>query len=501
MRHDYQVEAVKQGMDAAIAGRSLMIVSPTGSGKSYMEADLLTGLPGWYLTCPSEEIGRGIYRKMTGDDTPVNQKTLEAHNIYTVKRLHNLILAGKIALPAGLITDEAHHSVDATHSLIAEACGSVPKIGFTATMYRGTPAETAKLRERWPNVYKAITLKDAIARGVIARPDFGIWPLLNDDMIDVANGEFVVRSVDGAVAKILPDLCDRMQALHAGQWLRPTMIRVGSVNAADLVHAAMKAAGLPALVVTGETTGRNAIFDQVLSCSHALIQIKVVGEGVDLPLRCMIDLAPTLSPVYWMQAVGRITRPVGSSVPPQYICTNHNLTRHAYLWEGCIPVGQVRDAQQAWGADYRPNRRSFARALNLEGFGRFVGCEVPLMNGSRLAMYALQTKDGLIQYCVLLHPCMPEPVYFCRTNARTGVMKQGAYGEYAERAYGHWRRIDAIPDLDGYVSIKPSVITPRMFARWKQCAKRVGLDPLYVPDAREITVLFVLLDSNLRFGG
>lgn len=457
-----------------------------------------------YLVVPNTEIGGGIYNKMTGV-VDAQQEELESNRIWTQRRLYNELMKGAVPLPTSLCLDEGHH-VDNTHSVIREACGNPPTIGLTATPYRGTPKETARLREAWPNIYRALTLHDAFEKRIISRPDFLTHGLLNDDLIEISSGEFLVSSVDGAVSKILPDVVDRVKCYYdytIERWLRPLMFRVNSVVTADALTAALNDAGLKSLAVTGSTKGRQDIFDRVIGRTHALVQIRVVGEGVDLPMRILVDLAPTTSPMLWMQAVGRITRPVPDGEdPPLYICTNHNITRHGYLFESLIPVSQVIQNQKAFGPEYKPSRRSLTRGLGLEGFGRFTVSLVPLRDGTAASLYSLQTRDGLSQFAVILHPMLPEPFYFQRTNALTGETGTTPDGwTFSKKQYGRWKRIESMSDCDGYVSVKPGIITDKMRAWYKRSAARVGLHPDHEPNAREFTALPILTDCSLKFGG
>ena len=120
------------------------------------------------------------------------------------------------------------------------------------------------------------------------------------------------------------------------------------------------------MLVVGGTPGeqRRAAFAATAARRAALVQVSVVSEGVDLPgLRRLVDCRPTLSPVYWLQCLGRIRRPVPSGEPPpEYICTNRNLSRHCYLLEGMLPLAAVREAQ---GAFETPSRRMGIRVVGL----------------------------------------------------------------------------------------------------------------------------------------
>lgn len=515
-KYQFQIDAVNAAETAVREGRNLAIVSPTGSGKSYMQASLMKRLgPTHYQTVPNMDIGLGVLRKLdplaVGDALARSedwiQSTLERNRIFTIKRLYNLLMSGSIALPKSITHDEGHHSVDNTHVVVDQLC-ACPSVMFTATYFRGTPDETAKLKARWGEPYVALKLKDAVATGVISRPKMLCWPLVNDDMIEVRKGEFVVKQLESAIVGVMDELIERLRAFYStasGRWIQPITVVCPSVAICLTICEAMNRAGLPALSITGETTKREAAFDTVVAGNAALCQVRVVGEGVDLPLRIMVDLAPSLSPVLWMQRIGRITRP--GDVEPLYIATNHNLTRHAYLWAGVIPPSYVRDAQLAWGPDYKPTRRSLCRALGLDGFGKFKVTTVPAVDGSLVSLYTLQTQDGMHQYAVLLHPCVAEPTFFEKTNVASSekatFIKQMASGplsiEYTKKLYGPWKKIDTIPSLDGYVTTKPGPMTEKQHAWWKRSAKSRGFDPEYTPDAREFQVLPIMVDTRQKF--
>lgn len=517
-KYDYQPRTVNHVVTCLRHGESVLVKSPTGSGKTRMAKGVKQELGSDIVhVVPSMEIAMAMYGVLTGDTTLAlrhgeqhQRYACESAGVWTVKRMLNALVAGELSPPKFLSFDECHHSVDNTHDEVHLYCGRVPRVGWTATDFRGTPVETKKLRAAWGKTYTALTLADAIQRGVIARPDCIVWPLVDDELIDVENGEFIVSECETAVIKALPALVARCREElwnpATGTWKRSTMFSVPGVEASTQVALALREAGLGAVTVTGETprAERDEAFRLTVGCTHALVQVKVVGEGVDLPIRVCVDLAPTMSPVVFVQAkTGRIARPVASGeAPPLYIATNHNLDRHAYLWEGQIPSTQIRDAQLAWGPEYKPSRRTLSRALALEGFGKFTVSKVPCLDGSYGALYALQTKDGLHLYAVLLPPA-GQPMYFQKSNVHTGKtltkVTPGGTVEYKEKRYGPWRKIDSIPDATGYVSVKPGRLTDPMIEYWKSAAKGRGLDPEAEVDARTFQALPILCNTRGKF--
>lgn len=467
-----------------------------------------------YSTFPSADIARPVFEKTYGTTIPGGMSEakvgalLAANGFWTVKKLHNELLAGRVPIPDFLQHDEAHHSVDDTHEVVHGICGLCPRIGATATDYRGTSEETAKLRERWPRMHRVLTLKRAVELGRLSQPSWDVWPLINDELIDVVGGEFKVSKVESHISDKLDDLVDRLRPFRG--YDRPTMIAVPGVKAVKMVVEACERAGLPAVGITGETSDldRRRAFERVVRKEVLLVQIRVVGEGVDLPMRRLIDLAPTVSPVLWMQRVGRITRPVpAGEPPPEYIACCHNLARHAYLWHGVMPSSTVKKAQEAWGKDFKPSRRFLARAINVEGLGRFQPGAIPFREGGYGTVYAMQTKDGLNQFAVVLHPLVPDPWFFGRSIPLTGGMKTmvtptGHKVEYKEKDYdapeAKWRRLPSLPDLQGMVSIPPGKLTEPQLAWWKRSAARFGLDPEAEITNREFQVLPVLANSGVR---
>lgn len=403
-------------------------------------------------------------------------------------------------------------------------CGFCPRIGVTATDYRGTPQETAKLRTAWPDRKPMLTLKDATDRGIIARPRFITWPLLDDHEIDVVNGEFVTRQVDSHVKDKLVDLVDRIAPMFDSttkRYDRPTMVAFTSVAQCRSAVSVFREHGLSAVVVVGEPDplferDRQSAFSRVLARESLLIQVNVVGEGVDLPIRRLIDVAPTMSPMKCMQRWGRATRPVGKipcvachgindggpsctlcdgygsrqEAPPEIISCCHNFTRHGYLWHGVVPPAMYRDNQLAWGNNFKVTRRDMARALGLEGFGRFAVNPVPLADGLTGSLYVLQSQDGIDRYAVYLSPSDPVPRYYHRQIPLTGRTVDTGTFTYQERDYTYpWKRIAAMPELTGCLSVKPDSITPRMALKWRETAARHGLDPTWTPNAREFQIL------------
>jgi hypothetical protein len=529
---DYQAACVAEA-STRLADRDppALYVAPTGSGKGLIEALLLKARPQAVLTVPSLSIGAGVFAKLTGDSgiteasEAAQRRNLEASRIVTVKRALSLASEGRLRAPEW-IDDESHHATDDTHDSLRDLWGSPPHVGFTATPYRGTPAGTADLLKRYPGgVRPVLSLGDAVKRGYVSLPEFKTLPLLDDETISVTGGEFVVSAVESATRSRVGQLCDVLAARYSeGFYDRPVTVVLGSVGAVGLVAEAMAARSLPAVSVTATTRGRGRLFGDTVARRAVLLQVRAVGEGVDLPLRVMYDLSPTMSPVLWMQRVGRVMRPFsvcsdcgaewrpddwrccsghGVQGRPVYFSCCHNLMRHGYLFEGLIPRAAFTESRTAWGDDWEPSRRSMTRALGNTGFGRFHPVEVRLKGGGAAFLYALRAADGLRSYAALLLPHLAKPLYFGREDALTGrelewTTPSGHAVKYPEKKVGRWTPLAELPDLEGCLSYPNDAMFPWKKQKWEREADARGLDAAAEVTRKTYTLLEILRDTNKR---
>jgi hypothetical protein len=476
----------------AAAGSVRCYAAPTGSGKSVIELAVQDALDGAWIVTPVLEIIAGLLDKL-GVEVPASEDRLIAaafdRRITTPIRLRNMLLAGDG--PADiryLILDEAHHDNADTYQQL-DLMLSCPKVGYTATPYRGTTKGTAVFCARWGEPVWILTYPEAIERGVISMPRCRVVPILDDDLIAVQNGEFVVSQVN---AQTPLDAVIELCRVHVekGTWDRPTMFACPSTLLAQLLDSALNAAGLPSVCVTGDTprAERDAAFADTVARRRALVQVRIAGEGIDLPIRRLIDLAPAMSPVLFLQRFGRATRPVPPGEdPPEYVCCNRNLLRHAYLLEGCLPPAVVADAQKA----FPPGKRNGARVIGLEALGRFKEVDVPLANGLTGFLYCLSSVEGtkVENYAAFVHPMLETPIWAVRTDPKNAD---------GTRDFGRWRRCSAPADLSGFASIPAPACTDKQLAWWKRDAKRWGLDPDVKPNRRAFQALPILFDLRAK---
>jgi hypothetical protein len=487
--HKFQSVAIDhavQFLRAASPGQRTLYSAPTGTGKSIVELCVQAAVPGSWIVSPREEIIDGMLDKLNRAGT----RDVDSC-ICTPVRLRNMLLRGDVQTPAALILDESHHESAETYQQLDLLCGLAPAVGYTATPYRGTPRSTKQFLERWGDPVQIISCIEAAREGYLSLPSFEQLALVDDDVVEVtASGEFDILSLESATVDRLSDA-----ALHSqrwckdGLWDRPTVFAVPSTACAVRLQQELNRLGLPALTVLGGTPRdeRKLAFRAVEARVTALVNIQVVSEGVDLRLRRYVDLSPTMSPVNWVQKLGRITRPVqAGEAPPEYVCTNRNTLRHAYVLEGCVPTSAVSEAQK----QFPEARRAHSRVLGLEAIGRFKPVGVKLLNGLTAHVYSLSllSAEGLhVQYCVLVPPA-DAPLWASRVNMRSEEGKQ----------YGTWQLCDPPANMRGFASVSPRDPTEKQGNWWKRSAARYGLDPGQKLDAKMFQALPVLADTGTR---
>lgn len=459
---------------------ALFMVSPTGTGKTVMQCQVLRQYPGGLQTAPTEEILDGFRAHGAPEDT-----------LWTIKKLKNRLAEGVLD-PSQFRywqCDEGHHSTDDTHMEVDAFLASIRRVGWSATYFRGTPNETKKLHDWYGgNVYQCITIKDAIAQGYMALPTFTVHPLVNDETVAVTSGEFSVNKVTAATKEKLEDLVHLIGRKYQDMG---TMVSLTSVALVERFVELCVKHGIPVASVTGATptTDRAQAFTDVQERRRLLVQIAVVSEGVNLPgLRRLIDARPTMSPLFWMQMVGRVTRP--GEIPPEVWVCNHNLLRHGYLFDGLIPRGVFSKAATVWGSDYKPTKRMVSRAAGLDGLGAFKPTQVFTKAGGFVWFFALGHRTT--EYCMILAPEDAKP----KLIAQRSFAQQDGLRQYDKRP--QWVLIDSIPDLTGCTSVPAGALSEPQLKWWKQSAEAKGLDVSQELNNRVFQILPVLCNTNRR---
>lgn len=459
--------------------------APTGCGKSLVELAVQEQFPDCWIVTPRDEIVVGMLQKLGLTEEEARRADGFDHRIATPVRLRNAIMRGDVRAPSQLIFDESHHHSAETWQQLTLLTGYAPSVAYTATFYRGSPRSTRELIEFWGEPLPLITYEEACEEGYIRNPSFEVVPLVDDDVVEISNGEFNVTSLESATVDRLGDAAEHCRQYYSSGWDMPTMLALPNTACCVRMRLELLKRGLPCAMVTADTPRdeRWAIFEAVEAGVLALIHINVVSEGVDLRVRRLVDLAPTMSPVRWVQRLGRITRPWDRV--PHYVCMNRNLLRHAYALEGAVPTSSLVAAEQA----FPKTERAHTRALGLEALGRFKGVPVQLASGLSCHIYSLSVQVGTayVEYCCLVHPSR-DPYWFSKVNQTVDGVKQ----------WGTWRTCESPNGLQGFSSAPPNALSEKQQRWWQRSAAGFGLDPNQEVTRKNFQALPVLCDTGVR---
>jgi len=488
---DYQLAAVEHAAEwtaTAKMGDVQLYAAPTGVGKSVIQL-AVQERTGYTIVTPRLEIARGYLQKLGIEPTTEAEliRETQARGIYTPIRFRNLLFRGQIPQVKGLIVDEGHHQLATSYRDVWAACGMPPMLLYTATPFRGSSRATAKFLEDFGQPLWIIKMNEAAARGDIAVPTPEILPLVDDDIIALgSNGEFEVTSLESSLLDRLEDIARIAKSRwhSASGWDRPTAFFLPTVATARRLMNILP----DTVLIHGASSNlaRRVAFEGVRQSRLALCQVAILSEGVDLPLRRGVDLAPAMSPVRWLQGqYGRLTRPLRPGEPPaEYICTNRNLLRHSYLLDGLCPSSKVAEAAAAFG----PSERSGVRAFGLENLGRFKPVHLKLTDGNIASMYLLVDSSGgrLREYaCLVTHDAI-------RWAERVHDDSSG------QRSWGRWQAADAPGELRGFVSQGAKPPTEKQIAWWEKSASYYGLASDAKLTRKNFAALPLLKDLGLR---
>jgi ATP-dependent helicase IRC3 len=220
-------------------------------------------------------------------------------------------------LPGGfrtVIVDEAHHGVAETYRRILAAVGAFDPdgpvtVGVTATPRRGDQVGLEA-------VFQAIVYQRSILEMILAgylADVRGVQVGLRVDFrrLHTRAGDFLEGELEDLLleADAPEHLCHAYREHALG---RKALLFTPTVRMAMLMAAALRAAGVSADMVCGETppADRRAILQRLRSGETRVVcNCAVLTEGFDEPsVDCIVLMRPTKSPTLYAQMVGRGTR-------------------------------------------------------------------------------------------------------------------------------------------------------------------------------------------------
>lgn len=294
---DLRAQARLRGDDAP--GAAVLVVSPTGSGKTTMASDMVRGAiersrTALWLAHRNELVEQGFDRLTAfgltaGAIAASNTRPPNPYAQVQVASIQTLIARNLRPKADVIIWDEAHHAPSDLWSGIAKDYAGSTLIGFTATPER---SDGRGLGAIYQDLVVAASVQELTTQGFlvpcdIRRPASRLRP-----------NQIAKRPVDAY----------REEAMG-----RRAIVFSPSIKAA-VVHAEEFAAhGIRAEVVTGDTphVERQRLFDEVRRGTlRVLVNVYVCTEGLDVPeIDCVILARSCGTMGVCLQMTGRGLRP------------------------------------------------------------------------------------------------------------------------------------------------------------------------------------------------
>jgi len=330
---DYQVRAIDRVRAAWTEARRVVLVMPTGGGKTRTGGALVEGRTLW-LAHRIELLDQaaGALRALGHDVGIVSPRhPREPAAPVQVASLDTLVARSGVRPPAELvILDECHHAAAETYSAILAAYPEARHLGLTATPQR---SDGRPLGDHYDRLVVGAQYSELTAAGHLVRCR--------------------VASTSASEGYLGSDLAqqplDAWRAMPEGP--RPTFAFAASVAQAHKWAAEFVAAGIPSAAIDGETPA--PIRDETLTAFRAgeiavLWNVYVLTEGVDVPAASCVLLARGVSHAGpYLQMVGRVLRPAPGKVDARLLDLS-----------GAVHVHGLPTADREYALDGRPIRIS-----------------------------------------------------------------------------------------------------------------------------------------------
>lgn len=335
---DYQSRAVRDVLQALDSGKNrVMLVAPTGAGKTVMAAALVQEfvsrrLRVLFLAHRIELIEQAIARLGVPCGAIVAGSRLDVSTMPVVVASLQTLVRREIPNVDVIVVDEAHHSSAASYRRVFAALPSAKIVGLTATPTR---LDGRGLADIYEMMIEAASMSSLILSGALVKPRVFSHPAQPDlSSVKITAGDFNEKQLDQA--------CNRadLRGDVVAHWVSrardlPTVCFAVSVAHSQALIDDFGRAGVTAVHVDGSM--RRDERERSLAAIRSgeatvLCNVGIVTEGWDMPqLRACILARPTASVSLLMQMWGRVMRPAPGKIDALVLDHAGNVLRHSML--------------------------------------------------------------------------------------------------------------------------------------------------------------------------
>lgn len=336
----YQLDIIERTRALMKGGcRSILIQSPTGSGKTLLTAHMLGNAAAknarsWFIVHRRELVkqssiaffDQGIRHGICAAGFPEEKDPLvQVASIQTLANRYKTMPPPKL-----IVWDECHHVAAGSWGKIFHSFPNAFHIGLTATPSR---LDGKGLSKWFRAMVEGPPVKELTAQGFLSPYRIFAPPGISVDDVGTRYGDFVQSQLSEIVDKpsITGDAVTHYKKLAHG---KRAVVFCVSIRHSEHVAAQFNESGIPALHVDGETSHEDrdrAVRLFAEGRIKVLTNVDLFGEGFDLPaIECAILLRPTQSLALYLQQVGRSLRPSPGKTEALILDHAGNCTRHGF---------------------------------------------------------------------------------------------------------------------------------------------------------------------------
>lgn len=318
---DYQRDLCTQTVEHMNEGGAPCLVSPTGSGKTVMLAEITRLYREWGYQVVLAAHRNEIIKQLAAS---CSKHCGEAVGFYTANRMtedRGIIVTMMPTLTRRreavssfrgrvFLLDEAHHIQAKTYQEIIKEIQPAFFAGASATPITPTGAGLGKY-----GITKLILgpqPKQLMDEGSLCKYKMfgGDDAVVDTAGIKVTAGDYDKKQVEERIVDVQGDFLRDLR--HFNPDMQPTITVTISIDHAHIIAAEYRAAGISAEVVIGSTSQRDRdyAFERFTAGDlKVIVSVALIDEGLDLPAAtCLQLIRPTRSLRLWKQLIGRVLR-------------------------------------------------------------------------------------------------------------------------------------------------------------------------------------------------